>query len=338
MNLKDYIKDKIVYILMYIVLLITILFLLYMFKVPLTLIISVTIVMTIFIIGIILYDYFIKMRFYNNFIDNLDQLDKKYLITAIINKPRFIEGQILYDSLYEIDKSMYEEIETYKNSINDFKEYIEMWIHEVKLPIASSTLMLHNKKPDSNKKIKEQINRIENYVEQVLYFVRSENLEKDYLIRTYNLEEIVNKVIRKNKESLLLRRISIEIDDIDKLILSDSKWLEFIINQIVSNSIKYSKTSNSKIKFNSKTKEEFIILQIEDNGIGINEKDINKVFNKSFTGENGRNISSSTGMGLYLVNKLCTKLGHKITIESEVDKFTKVSIFFKDNKYYSDVR
>ena len=278
------------------------------------------------------------MRFYNNFIDNLDQLDKKYLITAIINKPRFIEGQILYDSLYEIDKSMYEEIETYKNSINDFKEYIEMWIHEVKLPIASSTLMLHNKKPDSNKKIKEQINRIENYVEQVLYFVRSENLEKDYLIRTYNLEEIVNKVIRKNKESLLLKGISIEIDDIDKLILSDSKWLEFIINQIVSNSIKYSKTSNSKIKFNSKTKEEFIILQIEDNGIGINEKDINKVFNKSFTGENGRNISSSTGMGLYLVNKLCTKLGHKITIESEVDKFTKVSIYFKNNKYYSDVR
>ena len=338
MNLKDYIKDKIVYILMYIVLLITILFLLYMFKVPLTLIISVTIVMTIFIIGIILYDYFIKMRFYNNFIDNLDQLDKKYLITAIMNKPSFIAGKILYDSLYEIDKSMYEEIETYKNSINDFKEYIEMWIHEVKLPIASSTLMLHNNKPDSNKKIKEQINRIENYVEQVLYFVRSENLEKDYLIRTYNLEEIVNKVIRKNKESLLLKSISIEIGDIDKIILSDGKWLEFIINQIVSNSIKYSKTSNSKIKFNSKTKEEFIILQIEDNGIGINEKDINKVFNKSFTGENGRNISSSTGMGLYLVNKLCTKLGHKITIESEVDKFTKVSIYFKNNKYYSDVR
>ena len=338
MNLKDYIKDKIVYILMYIVLLITILFLLYMFRVPTTLIISVTIVIIVFIIGIILYDYSIKMRFYNNFINNLNQLDKKYLITAIINKPSFIEGQILYDSLYEIDKSMYEEIETYKNSINDFKEYIEMWIHEVKLPIASSTLMLHNNKPDSNKKIKEQINRIENYVEQVLYFVRSENLEKDYLIRTYNLEEIVNKVIRKNKESLLLKRISIEIDDIDKIILSDGKWLEFIINQIVSNSIKYSKTSNSKIKFNSKTMDDFIILQIEDNGIGINEKDINKVFNKSFTGENGRNISSSTGMGLYLVNKLCTRLGHKITIESEVDKFTKVSIYFKDNKYYSDVR
>ena len=118
MNLKDYIKDKIVYILMYIVLLITILFLLYMFRVPTTLIISVTIVMVVFIIGIILYDYFIKMRFYNNFIDNLNQLDKKYLIAAIINKPSFIEGQILYDSLYEIDKSMYEEIESYLYRLN----------------------------------------------------------------------------------------------------------------------------------------------------------------------------------------------------------------------------
>ena len=338
MNLKDYIIDKIIYILMYIILLTIILFLLYMFKVPTPLIISITVVMIGFLASIICYAYSRKRRFYNDFIDNLNKLDKKYLITEIISKPSFIEGKILYDSLYQIDKCMYEEIETYKNSINDFKEYIEMWIHEVKLPIASTTLILHNNKLDANKKIKEQLNRIESYVEQVLYFVRSENLEKDYLIRTYNLEEIVNKVIRKNKESLLLKRISIEIKDMDRYILSDSKWLEFIINQIVSNSIKYSKSSNAKISFNSKLIDDFTILEIEDNGIGINEKDINKVFEKSFTGENGRYISNSTGMGLYLVNKLCTKLGHKITIESELDKFTKVSIYFKNDKYYSDVR
>ncbi|WP_305304167.1 ATP-binding protein [Romboutsia ilealis] len=338
MNLKDYIKDKFIHILMYLVLILVILFLLYMFRVATPLIISVTIVMLVFITGIVIYDYSKKRSFYNNFIDNLKQLDKKYLITEIIERPNFIEGKILYDSLYEIDKSMYEEIEIYKNSINDFKEYIEIWIHEVKLPIASTTLILHNNKPDTNKKIKEQINRIESYVEQVLYFVRSENLEKDYLIRTYNLEEIVNKVIRKNKDSLLLKRISIEIGDINKLILSDSKWLEFVINQIVSNSIKYSKIENAKIKFDSKIIDDFTILEIEDNGIGINEKDINKVFDKSFTGENGRHISNSTGIGLYLVNKLCTKLGHKVTIKSQLDKFTKVSIYFKNDKYYSDVR
>lgn len=338
MILKDYIKDKTIHLLIYLAFMIVILFLLYMFRTPIPLIISVIIVMIGFIVGIFIYDYYRKQKFYNNFIENINQLDKKYLITEIIENPNFLEGKILYDSLYEIDKSMYEEIETYKNSINDFKEYIEMWIHEVKLPIASTTLILHNNKPDANKKIKEQINRIENYVEQVLYFVRSENLEKDYLIRIYNLEEIINKVIRKNKDSLLLKRISIEIGDIDKFILSDSKCLEFIINQIISNSIKYSKESNVKIKFNSNSTKDFTILEIEDNGIGINEKDINKVFDKSFTGENGRNISNSTGMGLYLVNKLCTKLGHKITIESELDKFTKVSIYFKNDKYYSDVR
>lgn len=338
MKLKDYIKDKIVFILMYIGLTIFILFFLYMFRVPSSLIISIIIVMLIFIISAICYGYYRKRSFYNNFIYKLDELDKKYLISEVINKPNFVEGKILYDSLHEIDKSMYEEIEIYKNSINDFKEYIEMWIHEVKLPIASTTLILHNNKPDSNKKIKEQVNRIENYVEQVLYFVRSENSEKDYLIKSCNLEKIINSVIRKNKDSLLIKHISIEIDDIDKTILSDSKWIEFIINQIVSNSIKYSKTQNAKIKFNTNTIGDITTLEIEDNGIGINEKDINKVFDKSFTGENGRKISNSTGMGLYLVKKLCNKLGHNIDIKSKENEFTKVTIYFKDNKYYSDVR
>lgn len=338
MRLKDYLNDKIVHILMYIVLMIFILFFLFMFRVPSSLIISIVILMLMFIISVIFYDYFRKRSFYNDFIDNLNKLDKKCLITEIAKRPNFIEGKILYDSLYETDKSMYEEIEVYKNNINDFKEYIEMWIHEVKLPIASTTLILHNNKPDLNKKIKEQVNKIENYVEQVLYFVRSENSEKDYLIKHCNLEEIINSVIRKNKDTLLLKHILIEINNINKIILSDSKWIEFIINQIVSNSIKYSKEENAKIKFNTKIFENTIVLEIEDNGIGISEKDILKVFDKSFTGENGRKIANSTGMGLYLSNKLCNKLGHNIQIESNKDCFTKVSIYFKDNKYYSDVR
>lgn len=338
MRLKDYLKDKIVHILMYIALMTFILFFLFMFRVPNSLIISIVIVMLMFIIAVVFYDYFRKRNFYNDFTYNLNQLDKKCLITEISKRPNFIEGKIFYDSLYEIDKSMYEEIEVYKNSINDFKEYIEMWIHEAKLPIASMTLILHNNKPDSNKKIKEQVNKIENYVEQVLYFVRSENSEKDYLIKHCNLEEIINSVIRKNKDILLLKHISIEISNVDKIILSDSKWIEFIINQIVSNSIKYSKEENAKIKFNTKIFENTIALEIKDNGIGISEKDISKVFDKSFTGENGRKIANSTGLGLYLSKKLCNKLGHNIQIESNKDCFTKVSIYFKDNKYYSDVR
>lgn len=337
MKIIDYMKDKTVIILMYIVLIISIMFFLYMFKVPSTLIISITILLILFLIFMITYDYNRKKIFYNNFIESLSNIDKKCLITEIINKPNFIEGKILYDSLYEIDKSMYEEIEIYKNSIIEFKEYIELWIHEVKLPLASTNLILHNNKPDANKKIKQQLNRIENYVEQVLYFVRSENSEKDYLIKSCSLEQIVNNVIRKNKDILLLKRIYIKIDDIDKIVLSDAKWIYFIINQIIGNSIKYSKIENAKIKFNTKIINAVTILEIEDNGIGINEKDINKVFNKSFTGENGRKLSNSTGMGLYLVKKLCNKLGHNISIESNESEYTKVCIYFKNDKYYSDV-
>lgn len=338
MKLKDYLSDVLVHILMYIVLVISIVFFLFMFRVPSSLIMSIIILMLMFIVSTIFYDYYRKRSFYNNLVSNLNKLDKKYLIIEILKRPDFVDGKIFYDSLYEIDKSMYEEIETYKNSIDDYKEYIEMWIHEVKLPISSVALILHNNKPDSNKKIKEQINRIENYVEQVLYFARSENSQKDYLIKKCNLEEIINSVIRKSKDSILLKHISIEKNDLDKSVLSDSKWIEFIINQIVSNSIKYSNEKDAKIKFNAKSIKDTSVLEIIDNGIGISEKDMPKVFDKSFTGENGRKNISSTGMGLYLSKKLCKRLGHDIKIESNKGSFTKVSIYFKDNKYYSGVR
>jgi signal transduction histidine kinase len=196
---------------------------------------------------------------------------------------------------------------------------------------------LHNNKEDAPKKIKDQINRIENYVEEVLYFVRSDNVEKDYIIKHCNLEEIINPVIRRNKDNLLLKKIFLEIEDLNHVVLTDSKWMGFIINQIISNSIKYSK-ENPKIKIEAKTINNEVVLEIEDNGIGINEKDITKVFNKSFTGENGRKIRSSTGMGLYLVKKLCDKLGHKVKVESQAGEFTKISICFTNNKYYSCVR
>lgn len=338
MRLIDYIKDKVAIIFMYLVMMLLVIFFLSMFRVPYPLTISIVTIMIMFLIILIIYDYNRKSSFYNKLIGNLQGLDKKYLVTELVERPNFIEGKIFYDSLYEIDKSMYEEIETYKDSINDFKEYIEMWIHEVKLPIASTTLILHNNKADANKKIKYQISRIENYVEQVLYFVRGENAQKDYIIKSCSLDEVVKNVIKKNKDSLLLKHISIEIINIDKNVLSDSKWIEFIINQIVSNSIKYSREENAKIRFNTKFNDDLIILEIEDNGMGISEKDINRVFDKSFTGKNGRKITNSTGMGLYLVKKLCNKLGHNISIESKLDEYTKVSIYFKDNKYYSVVR
>ena len=151
-----------------------------------------------------------------------------------------------------------------------------------------------------------------------------------------NLKEIINKVIKKNKEIFLLEKIEIKLENLDnKKVLSDSKWLEFIINQIISNSLKYVDKEKSVITITTSESEKNIILKIHDNGIGIPKSDIKKVFDKSFTGENGRKIQTSTGMGLYIAKQLCEKLGHKIEIKSEQNKYTSVFITFSKDQFYN---
>lgn len=229
---------------------------------------------------------------------------------------------------------MNEEIKKYKLSLEEFKEYIEIWVHEVKLPLSSILLMTYKK--DDISKVIEPTKRIENFVEQVLYYARSEDAEKDYIIKECDLKEIINKVIKKNKEIFILEKIEIKLERLDnKKVLSDSKWLEFIINQIISNSLKYVYKEKSVITITTSESEKNIILKVQDNGIGIPKSDIKKVFDKSFTGENGRKIQTSTGMGLYIAKQLCEKLGHKIEIESEQNKYTSVFITFSKDQFYN---
>lgn len=337
MKLLDYIKDQIVLILLYFTMILLVQFFLVMYHLPATLKVSLLIIMVLFLLIVISYDYYRKSFFYQDFQKKLDQLDKKCLISALITRPNFLEGQILYDSLYEIDKATYEEIEKYQQEVSDFKEYIELWIHEVKLPIASTKLMIHNH--ESNvRKLKDQINKIENNVELVLYYARLDSSEKDYLIKKCDLNQIIKNVIKKNQDSLLYQNIAIKIKNIEATVLSDSKWLEFIINQIISNSIKYHGESDCLISFNVIQNENHISLEILDNGIGIKDSELLYVFDKSFTGENGRLVSSATGMGLYIVKNLCHKLGHQIAIESKQGKYTKVIIDFNNEDYYKVVR
>ena len=278
-------------------------------------------------------DYFRKKNFYTSLIQKLEELDKKYLILEMMSRPSFYEGKILYDTIYETDKSMIENVNEYLSNIEDFKDYIEMWIHEVKIPISSLVLMSHNHKELNNTYINE-VKKLNDYVDQVLYYVRSNYAENDYIIKENNLDKIIKDVILKNKDELLLNNINIETNIKENKVLTDSKWLEFILNQIINNSIKYKKDNDSIIKIESFKENDKIILSIYDNGIGINKKDIKNVFKKSFTGENGRNLSKSTGMGLYIAKRLCDKLGHKILIESEKNEYTIVKIIFGNNDYY----
>ncbi len=335
MKLSRYLKDKLYFIILFLTFLSLIILLLVGFKVSLELIIVIISLLVIFAILVLITEYLKKRNFYNEFINIVDKLDKKYLVIEMLNPPNFQEGEILYNKLYGINKSMLENIKNYEISMNDFKDYIEMWIHEVKIPLSSLVLMLHNNKNNISSKMVDQVNRLDNYVDQVLFYVRAENAEKDYLIKKTYLNKVINKIALKNKDYILENNIDFNVLNCEKKVLTDSKWLEFIIDQIINNSIKYKREiASSFIKIYTEENNEELRLIIYDNGIGIDAKDLPRVFDKTYTGTNGRLKSKSTGMGLYIAKNLCEKLGHKIAIESKVNEYTKVIITFNKESIY----
>ena len=291
------------------------------------------IIMGLYMISIII-EYFKRKKFYDNLLKMLEELDEKYLITEIIKTPNFLEGQIFKNSLEQIDKSMLENVNKYKYMTEDYKEYIELWIHEIKIPISASKMVIENNKNAITKSIDEELDKVENYIEQALFYARSNTVEKDYYIRKVVLKEIVNESIKKNKSSLIQEKISIDIHDLDIEVNTDNKWIVFILNQIIQNSIKYRKKENSVIEIYANQGKENVILYIKDNGIGIKQGEITRVFEKGFTGTNGRlSNKKSTGIGLYLCKKLCNKLGIGIELNSVQNEGTEVKLVFPKDSY-----
>jgi len=291
------------------------------------------IIMGLYMISIII-EYFKRKKFYDNLLKILEELDEKYLITEIIKTPNFLEGKLLKNTIETIDKSMLENVNKYKYMTEDYKEYIELWIHEIKIPIATSKMVIENNKNAITKSIDEELDKVENYIEQALFYARSNTVEKDYYIRKVVLKEIVNESIKKNKSSLIQEKISIDIHDLEIEVNTDNKWIVFILNQIIQNSIKYRKKENSVMEIYANQGKENVILYIKDNGIGIKQGEITRVFEKGFTGTNGRlSNKKSTGIGLYLCKKLCNKLGIGIELNSVQNEGTEVKLVFPKDSY-----
>ncbi len=196
-------------------------------------------------------------------------------------------------------------------------------------------MIIENNKNIVTKSIDEELNKIENYTEQALFYARSNTVEKDYYIKKIKLKDIVNESIKKNKNALIQEKTTVNIHDLDVSVNTDSKWIIFILNQIIQNSIKYKKqNTNSEIEIFSMQGKENVILYIKDNGIGIKKGEITRVFEKGFTGTNGRlSNKKSTGIGLYLCKKLCNKLGIAIELNSIENEGTEVRLVFPQNSY-----
>jgi signal transduction histidine kinase len=260
---------------------------------------------------------------YVNIHTHLKNLLSDILYTSILPT----EKNLIYNDFNKVIKKLNEKNIEILNNTNlekrEMQDYYTLWAHQIKTPISAIRLLLQNSDDIiQNKEVLSELIKIEMYVDMVLSYVRL-NDSSDYVIKSYPIDSIVKQAIRKYAPLFIRKNISLVIENIDLVVCTDEKWLTFVIEQILSNALKY--TNKGKIVIFIKNKN---TLVIEDTGIGIAKEDIPRIFEKGFTGYNGRKDKKATGLGLYLCKSILTKLSHEINIESKISAGTKVMIKF----------
>lgn len=210
---------------------------------------------------------------------------------------------------------------------NNMIEYYTVWAHQIKTPIASMRLQIQSEDTESARKLMGDLNRIESYVEMVLTFLRLDSDSTDYLIKEYDLDEIIRPSIRKFSREFILKKLKLEYEPVSFKTITDSKWLSFIIEQVISNAVKYTSEGFVRIYMSEPG-----ILCIEDTGVGISEEDLPRIFENGYTGFNGREDKRASGIGLYLCKRIADNLGHKIYAESKVGEGTKILLDMRTKK------
>ena len=211
---------------------------------------------------------------------------------------------------------------------------MEAWVHEVKTPIAAGRLALENAPGPLADSLEEALFQIEGYVEQALYYARSGAVERDYLVRPVPLREAAANAVKRFARPLIAAGFSIDLEGLDAVAYADSKWVEFMLGQLIANAVKY-RGPSPRLTFTQRVEEQAVVLTVADNGKGIPAADLPRVWEKGFTGENGRALATrSTGLGLYLCKKLCGRLGVGLSIRSAVGEGTAVSFTFPKGRFY----
>ena len=207
---------------------------------------------------------------------------------------------------------------------NNMIEYYTVWAHQIKTPIAAMRLNLQSEDSESARKLMGDLNRIESYVEMVLTFLRLDSDSTDYVIKEHDLDEIIKSSVRKFSREFILKKLTLNYEPVKYKCITDEKWLEFIIEQVISNAVKYTSEGGVRIYM-----DEPGLLVIEDTGIGISAEDLPRIFENGYTGFNGREDKRASGIGLYLCKRIADNLGHKITAESTPGVGTKMIIDVK---------
>ena len=232
---------------------------------------------------------------------------------------------IAEDDMRQLVLNLDEELRKAETAANktfsDTVDYYTMWAHQIKTPIASMKLRLQNEDSDISRKLSLDLFKIEQYVEMVMMFLKLEERSRDYVFKKYDLDSIIRETLRKFSGEFIMRKLNLAYEPSEVKVLTDEKWLSFVIEQVISNALKYTPEGSISIKL-----KESCTLCIEDTGIGIAAEDLPRIFEKGYTGLNGRADKQASGIGLYLCRRICDELGHSISAVSEPGKGTCVML------------
>lgn len=292
-----------------------------------------------FIAGVyMIVGYYYRRSFYRS-VSQLGDNGSEELI-AVLPSPQNHAQTVMLKLLYRLHHQHSLQLQRLSEEKRDHQEFILSWIHEVKLPIAAGRMLVENSEDKSAEflvdRFEDELTKIDHYVEQALYYSRIDSFASDYFISEVSPGQLCKESVKKFAKLFISKGIRVRFEDIGEIVQSDRKWLQYIVDQLIGNALKYTDEGGEVVcRMQEDGKERRLLIQ--DTGIGVKPEDLHRVFDKGFTGATGRSYGKSTGMGLYLARQLAVKLGHELSIDSEEGSFTCVTIHFPKRRSYMQV-
>ena len=336
MNSRRYWKNRIPFLLTNLICMVALIVFLLVCGNSISVVLLILVVWAVVLLSGLFLTYWKRKQQMQKLLDMAGWLSERYLISEVMELPEQAEDQVYYQLLKMAGKSMLEQIGEVRRERLEYKEYIEQWIHEIKTPITAMKLLCENHRTVWTKELLQELEKTNRFTEQALYYARSEHTEKDYSVREMSLSQVVHQAIADNKYLLLQSGVRLEVEEMEDTVYSDEKWVRFILNQLIANAVKY-RSGQPVLRISARRQQDQVVLVVEDNGIGISPADLPRVFEKGFTGQNGRMVQQSTGIGLYLCKRLCDKLGIGIAAESS-GQGTAISLAFHINCLIHEVQ
>lgn len=301
--------------------------LLWLVEVRLLFILFVEGILLLFFLAALAWDFHRRRRYYGRLLALLEHLDEKTLLMEVAERPTFLDARFVADILRRNSKYQNDRLAEQERQYREYRDFLDSWVHEIKTPITSARLIAGNDNSPAALKIDDELRRIDALVELVLYYARSGDMEKDFRVERTTLRELVSAALKSHSKPIIQAGGQVQMDGLDRPVCADRKSCVFVIGQILSNAVKY-RQGPLVLEFSADTEQNRTLLYIRDNGIGIDEADLPRVFDKGFTGANGRRYPKATGIGLYLCRELCAKMNMEIAVRSEKGRGTTVTLAF----------